>query len=166
MRDIKNAVPSATRSLNIEEWHRLGREGNVLPVTITLEGDSMRPLIRRGRDKVTIVPLMRELKIGDVVLFKGGEKRYVVHRVRGIDANGWVCTLGDNCWNDDGWMPSELIWGLVVRMERGGRTYTLDSDAARRWGRVWMRIHPMRMFYRRWRGRAAKVVKKILGMKK
>jgi len=166
MRDTKHAVPSATRSLNIEEWHRLGMEGNVLPVTITLDGDSMRPLIRRGRDKVTIVPLMRKLKVGDVVLFRGGEKRYVVHRVRAMDENGWVCTLGDNCWRDDGWMPSELIWGLVVKMERGGRTYTLDSDAARWWGRFWMRTHPVRLLYRRCRGRAAKAVKKILGMKK
>ncbi len=165
MKDRNTAIPSATRSLNIEAWHQLGLEGNVIPVTICLEGDSMRPLIRRGRDRVTIVPLMRELMIGDVVLFKGGEKRFVVHRVCALGENA-VCTIGDNCWNSDGWMLKENVWGLVVRLERGGRTYSLDSKGARLWGKAWMKLHPLRMVYRRGRSMAARAVKKILGMKK
>ena len=45
------------RSLSIHEWRRLGLEGAMLSVTICLEGDSMRPLICRGLDPVTILPL-------------------------------------------------------------------------------------------------------------
>ncbi|MBR2942674.1 MAG: S24/S26 family peptidase [Clostridia bacterium] len=67
--------PVVRRSLGIEQWHALGQQGDRIPVTITLEGDSMRPLIRRGRDRVTIVPLDREIRKGDVVLFRGGPKR-------------------------------------------------------------------------------------------
>ena len=161
MREKDAAIPSVTRTLDIEQWHRLGLEGNVLPVTICLEGDSMRPLIRRGRDRVTIVPLLREMLVGDVVLFKGGEKRFVVHRVCALKEN-MVCTIGDNCCCSDGWMPKENVWGLVVRFERNGRIYALDSDRARLWGKVWMKIHPLRMLYRRCRSMAARVVRKIL----
>ena len=37
-----------TRALPMETWCALAREGSAPPVTICLEGDSMRPLIRRG----------------------------------------------------------------------------------------------------------------------
>lgn len=165
MKSKPSGIPSNTRSVNIRTWHQLGLEGNMLPVTIGLEGDSMRPLIRRRRDRVTILPLMRELKVGDVVLFCGGTERYVVHRVQKLRENQ-VRTLGDNCLSPDPWMPLEQVWGLVVRMERDGHTYRLDGRWARAWGRAWMALHPVRMIYRKGRRLAARCVKKILGMNK
>lgn len=51
------------------------------PVTICLEGVSMRPLIRKGRDPVTIVPMQLLSGVGDVVLFTLGDGRCVVHCV-------------------------------------------------------------------------------------
>lgn len=152
------------RSLSIEEWHRLGLEGNILPVTICLQGDSMRPLIRRGVDPVTIVPLQRPLKVGDVVLFRGGPARYVVHRVYHLK-EGAVCTLGDNCWNPDGWMPLDQVWGLVVRFHRFGRSFSLDCSAARAFGRVWMFLHPLRLAYKRGRAFAAKCYRRVFPKK-
>lgn len=157
-------APTATRSLNIAQWHALGLAGSPLPVTITLAGDSMRPLIRRGRDRVTIIPLERRPMIGDVVLFRGGPDRYVVHRVWKIEG-GRVQTFGDNCVNPDAWMPLEDVWGLVVRFERFGRSWRLDSDAARRLGRCWMAIHPARRMYMRGRALAARCVRKLFPRK-
>ena len=153
------------QSLGIEQWHALGMEGNMLPVTICLEGDSMRPLIRRGKDPVTIIPLHRPLKIGDVVLFKGGPGRFVVHRVRKIKGD-WVQTLGDNCWNPDPWMPLENVWGLVLRAERNGHAIPLDGAFPRFLGRIWMALHPVRLLYRRCRSLAARIIKKLLRMGK
>ncbi len=142
--------PVVRRSLSIEQWHRLALTGTELPVRITLAGESMRPLIRRGRDLVTILPLMREARIGDVVLFRARAGRYVVHRVWKI-RDGMVQTLGDNCTNPDPWMPAEQIWGLVVRFERFGRSWRLDTAPARAWGRIWMALHPIRVAGRRCR---------------
>ena len=56
------------RTIPMEQWCALARENVAPPVTICLEGESMRPLIRKGRDPVTIVPVRGELKKGDVVL--------------------------------------------------------------------------------------------------
>lgn len=88
------------RTIPMEQWCALARENVAPPVTICLEGESMRPLIRKGRDPVTIVPVRGELKKGDVVLFTLGDGRYVVHRVWRL-REGLARTLGDNCVNPD-----------------------------------------------------------------
>ena len=160
MTEKNGAVDPRRRTLPIDQWHQMGQAGEMIPVTITLAGDSMRPLIRRDRDKVTIIPLNRELQIGDIVLFQGGPERYVVHRVYRI-RDEFVQTLGDNCYNPDPWMKKAQVWGLVVRMERNGKIYPLDTEASRRWGRFWMAIHPVRMIYRRARSLAARIYRKI-----
>ena len=162
MTDKNRADGLRTRSLPIGEWHRLGQAGDMIPVTITLAGDSMRPLIRRDRDKVTIVPMNREPMIGDIVLFQGGPERYVVHRVYRLKGE-FVQTLGDNCFNPDPWMKKEQVWGLVIRMERDGKVCPLDTEASRRWGRFWMAIHPARVLYKRARSLAGKIYRKIFG---
>ena len=148
-----------TRSIPMEQWCALAREGAAPPVTICLEGDSMRPLIRRGKDSVTIVPLRRGLMKGDVVLFRLGE-RYVVHRVWQLK-EGLVRTFGDNCWNPEPWFPEEQVLGQVVRYVRGGRTHRLDTPAARAWGRLWMAIHPIRLCYKRLRSLAGRCYRKV-----
>ena len=148
-----------TRSIPMEQWCALAREGAAPPVTICLEGDSMRPLIRRGKDPVTIVPLRCGLMKGDVVLFRLGE-RYVVHRVWQLK-EGLVRTFGDNCWNPEPWFPEEQVLGQVVRYARGGRTHRLDTPAARAWGRLWMAIHPIRLCYKRLRSLAGRCYRKV-----
>lgn len=149
-----------TRSIPMETWCALAREGNAPPVTICLEGDSMRPLIRRGRDPVTIIPLQRPLKRGEVVLFQLGT-RYIVHRVWKL-ADGRVRTFGDNCWNPDPWIPAGQVLGLVAKYSRNGRAHRLDTPTARAWGRFWMMIHPLRLLYLRCRSLAARIVKRLL----
>ena len=143
------------RSLSIEQWHQLALQGNMLPVTITLDGDSMRPLIRRRKDLVTILPLRGRIQVGDVVLFQNHQGIYVVHRVWKIKEN-MVQTLGDNCMKPDSWMPTASVWGQVVSVERFGRSWRLDTGAARAWGRFWMALYPARVLYKRgrqWAGR-------------
>ena len=148
-----------TRSIPMEQWCDMAREGAAPPVTICLEGESMRPLIRRGKDPVTIVPLTRLPMKGDVVLFRLGE-RYIVHRVWQLK-NGMVRTFGDNCWNPEPWFPENQVLGQVVRFSRGGRTFRLDTPSARAWGRVWMFIHPMRLCYKRLRAFAGRCYRKL-----
>lgn len=147
--------PVIRRSLSIELWRQSGLQGEMIPVRITLAGDSMRPLIRRDRDRVTILPVGKKLRVGDVVLFKGGPGRYVVHRVCRL-RDGMVQTLGDNCMTPDPWMPLERVWGQVVRLERFGRSWRLDTGLARAWGSIWMAAFPLRLLYKRSRRMAGR----------
>lgn len=151
-----------TRSIPIELWCEMAREGAAPQVTICLEGDSMRPLIRRGCDPVTIIPLSHELRTGDVVLFTLGDGRYVVHRIWKL-RDGYVRTLGDNCRYPEPWFPREQVLGYVARFSRNGRVHRLDTPAARIWGRLWMAAYPMRFFYGGCRRFAGRCARKLLG---
>lgn len=134
------------RTLSVKEWRTLTLQGNWLPVRITLQGDSMRPLIRRGKDFVTILPLMRPVKKGDIVLFADAAGRYVVHRVKKSTA-ATVITQGDHCTKADAPLRPDQIWGLVTRVERGKRTFSVDTPVARLLGRLWICAVPLRRCY-------------------
>lgn len=131
------------RTIGINAWYVLVREGSAPPVTIRLEGNSMMPLIRRGKDPVTIAALQRPLRIGDVVLVVIGEERYVVHRVWKINGTE-IRTLGDNCVIPDPWIAQDCVLGQAVLYSRNNVRHRLDTTAARLWGRVWMAVFPFR----------------------
>lgn len=149
-----------TRALSIAQWHALAGEGTAIPMRIPLDGDSMRPLIRRGRDMVTIVPLARPAKLGDVVLFESPPGRYVVHRVYRL-AEGRVQTLGDHCRAPDPWMPEGAVLGQVVQAERGRLCIPLDTPASRAAGRIWMALLPARRMYLRGRSAVGRMLRKL-----
>lgn len=140
------------RTLSVEGWRSLAGEGVDIPIQICLAGESMRPLIRKGKDPVTILPLHRPPKRGDVVLFADDRGRYVVHRVWKVGA-GVVITLGDHCDAPDAPMPPEQIWGLVTEVRRNGRRIPLDNGAARLLGRLWMDLLPLRRRYYQYKRR-------------
>lgn len=131
------------RTIRITEWCALAKNGSAPPVTIYLEGNSMMPLIRRGKDPVTIAPLQEPLHIGDVVLITTGAERYIVHRIWKINGEN-LQTLGDNCINPDPWITKDHVLGQVVCYSRNHVKHRLDTATARFWGRVWMAAFPLR----------------------
>ena len=149
-----------SRSIAIEEWCAMAAKGMAPPVTIPLEGSSMQPLIRRSLDPVTVVPLQRPVKKGDVVLFTPAPGRYVVHRVWKLEEHR-LQTLGDNCAYPDGWMPYECVLGMAVSVCRRGKKYRLDTPGARLWGRFWMLLYPIRKRYRKMRSYAGRCCRKF-----
>lgn len=132
-----------TVALPIEEWVRLAGEGSELPAQITLAGTSMQPLIRMNRDRITILPLKKAPKVGDIVLFQRADGAYVVHRVYRIEKDS-VITLGDNCEQPDAPLPKDKILGKVVQIQRGNRTIIPGSLKEARYARVWTKLLPVR----------------------
>ena len=95
------------------------------PFRYEARGTSMHPFIRDG-DFVTVGPLSGGgPRTGDVVAFvhaaTGGVR---VHRIVRID-DGRYLLKGDNALVDDGLLAREAILGVVVRIERDGRTRRL-----------------------------------------
>ncbi len=150
---------SEERRISIAEWHALAQQGIVLPMRIPLDGESMRPLIRRGRDLVTIVPLVRPLRRGEVVLFEYPAGHYVVHRVYRIRGER-VQTLGDHCWYPDPWMPSSCVLGTAQKAERNGKCIPLSSAPARAFGFCWMSGLPLRRLWWRCKAFALRILRK------
>ena len=118
-------------------WHQMAMEGTAPPVRIVLMGNSMYPLVRYNKDYVTIAPWEGELTIGDIVLFIDQKRNLnVVHRVWDI-RDHMVLTWGDNCAHADGWIPSELIWGKVILIERGKRNIVPNPKRGIHWAKFW-----------------------------
>ncbi len=95
------------------------------PFRFEARGTSMHPSIRDG-DAVTVSPLSGAgPTTGDVVAFvhpgTGGVR---VHRVVKAGAGKYV-VKGDNALGPDCAVPRDMILGLVVRVERGGRVRRL-----------------------------------------
>lgn len=148
----------AVRSVSIQQWAEWVRSGAAPTVTIRLDGDSMRPLIRRNRDAVTIQPLTRPLKRGDVVLFRSSTGQYVIHRVWKLRGQ-FVQTLGDNCWNPDPWMDAGQVLGIVVSVKRNARAWNLNTRLSRTLGRIWMALRPLRNLWRTGKNRARRILR-------
>ncbi len=125
------------KSLSIPEWHQMAKAGNAPPVRIPLNGFSMFPLIRKGRDYVTIIPPDRELIPGDIVLIAEPDTgRYVMHRVWEL-RDGQVLTWGDHCARPDRWIPASAVWGRATLIERGHREIFPNPSKGMRWAKFW-----------------------------
>ena len=136
------------KSITVEDWVELRNQGINVAVNTLLNGYSMMPLIRKNKDKVKIIPIYRELLIGDVVLFDNGSK-YVVHRLYKIDEEVYQ-TWGDNCLGPDRPLKKENILGLVSEYTRDGKVHVLDSEEAREWGKKWTGSMQQRRYAQRY----------------
>lgn len=151
-------------SFSVKEWHELALDGADIPVTLKLDGESMRPLIRKHKDSLTVVPVYRPLKKGDIVLFTRFDGAYVIHRVWKIKGET-VITLGDACVDFDAPMPVSSVWGIAVREERNGKIFGLDSALSRAFGRLWMLTRPVRSFWRKILRIGVRIVRRLEGRK-
>ncbi len=133
-------------SISIREWAALAQSGSASNVTIQLHGNSMRPLVRKERDFVTIAPLTRKLKRGDVVLFQASDGRYTVHRIIRL-LPGHILTQGDHCRCPDLPTPLEDVFGLVVQVKRGRLRLPINHAFSRFCGLFWIWILPVRKFF-------------------
>ncbi len=160
----KTVQNKKTLSLSVEEWHELSLGGADVSVSFYLSGESMRPLIRKLKDKVTVVPVYRSLKKGDIVLFKRSDGAYVVHRINKIN-NSTVVTIGDNCVDFDSPVSVADIWGIVTDTQRNGRKLKTDSPAFRMLGIFIMSTRPFRSLYKKTKKLGAVVLKRLRGAK-
>ncbi len=154
-------------SLSIEQWIAL-REGGTEapPIWFTVVGGSMRPLIRRNRDRVMLVSVQpEEIRVGDIVLFPGRFKtaNYCLHRVYRLDGDR-VQTFGDGNPKPDGWFPRSRILGKVKMIQRGNVAIDCDDAKWRKRAARWValrRLRPVLMLPHRAADKLERIMKKI-----
>jgi hypothetical protein len=119
--------------------------------TIIARGNSMRPFIEDGRDKL-VFGKADKVSVGDVVLAEIEDGHFVCHRVERIE-HGIVTMRGDGnvpCKaNGTGTetFPIERVRAKLVQVIKPGKTYTLATS--RTWkiySAIWPRLLPLRRY--------------------
>ncbi len=125
----------------IEEKLRLGGS-----VTFRPHGVSMRPLIRQGKDSVTVGALDKTPQVGEVIFYRRPDGQFVLHRIVGEDKNGYVL-CGDNQRILEHGVKPEWIIGILTAVSRKERTIVCDSKEYKRYvkvvlpvWRIWVKV--------------------------
>ena len=107
-------------------------------VRFTATGSSMIPFIRSGETVELAAVDVRSIQTGDILLALRADGMYVLHRVAALGQRE-VLMVSD-AGRTDGWIGFEHIVARASAVYRRGRRHSLDTNAARRMGLVWMRL--------------------------
>ncbi len=102
----------------------LESEGRFLNMTA---GVSMKPLLRTGKDIVSVVPLNRKIRNNDVILYRrSGTDKLVLHRVVKVKKDG-IEVLGDNTYTRElDIMPDDIL-GVMDGFFRSGKYHSVNE---------------------------------------
>lgn len=123
----------------IEEGHQ---------VSLLISGSSMSPFLIHHRDTIYFKKPDRELKVGDMVFYRRGNGKYIMHRIRRIRPEGFYM-IGDAQWEIEGPLQREQIFGLITAVERKGKLIQPGDFWWEFFAKVWLRIIPLRRLIQR-----------------
>ncbi len=136
-------------------------------VTLTVTGNSMYPLLTSGRDRVTIAPMTRPLRVNDVVFYLRVGEIPILHRVVRLAPDGSFVCCGDSQLQPEPGLRPEQVLGIAVAFERAGRQISAASLRYRAASTLWRRLRPLRepllALLRRRSGKGEKNAKRIGG---
>ncbi len=127
-------------------------------------GESMRPMLRGGRDMVIIEPISDSPRKYDVILFKDEASRYVLHRVVKIK-NGVFITRGDNTYFTETVAP-EAVLGILTKYNKNGKSYNVNSFSYKLYARLRVFFYQPRKLYIKTRRALSAFVRKIFKKRK
>ena len=88
-------------------------------VTFSPRGISMLPMLRQGKDTVTLAPIERELKKYDLPLYRRDNGAFVLHRI--VKSGETYTCIGDNQYDLEYGVRRDQMIGVVTSFSREGR---------------------------------------------
>ena len=128
----------------------------------TTSGFSMWPMLRDRRDTIILSPVEGRLNKFDVPLYRRDEK-YVLHRIIEVREDEYII-CGDNCIQKEH-VKDEQVIAVLTGFYRGDRQIGLNSRGYRLYVRLWCGIYPLRVFFKKVRGKLAGLKRRLLGRK-
>ncbi len=104
-------------------------------VTFSPRGVSMLPMIRQGRDSVTLSPVKGRLKKYDLPLYIRDNGQYVLHRI--VRVGETYSCMGDNQYQVENGIRHDQIIGVVSSFSREGRTVKVTALSYWLYCRFW-----------------------------
>ena len=113
-------------------------------ISLAVSGYSMSPFLKHGRDTVRLRACTeKDLRCGQILLFKRPDHVLVMHRVRRILPGGRLVMNGDGqAWCET--ISAEQVIAVVLSVERNGRQMSNESIRFRLWSAVWYPTRPIR----------------------
>jgi len=119
------------------EIERILDEGK--SVLMTPKGNSMLPFIKGARDKVMLIKPYRPLEVGDIILFKTGD-RFIMHRLQKIEGD-YLTMMGDgNIKGTENCSVGDVI-ALVTEIHKENGKVVRPGKA-----RLWHALRPFRRY--------------------
>lgn len=110
------------------------------------KGTSMLPLIRQGRDSVTLAKPAVPLRKGDIALYLRDSGQYVLHRVIGTDGGAYIMCGDNQTALEKGIEPRQII-GIAVKINRDG-VFVQDRLSYKIYKLIWRNLFIRRVFLR------------------
>ena len=116
-------------------------------VTFSPHGVSMLPMIRQGKDSVTLSPIKGRLKKYDLPLYMRDNGQYVLHRI--IRVGETYDCIGDNQYQIEHGVRHDQLIAVVSSFSRDGRIVKVTSPKYWLYCRFWCLRRSIRMTLRR-----------------
>ena len=115
-------------------------------VEFSPRGVSMLPMLRQGRDTVTLRAVSGKLKKYDLPLYVRDDGHYVLHRIVSVRDN-YTC-IGDNQFVYEKGVRQDQMIGVVTSFCRDGKRIDVSNASYRIYRVLW---HRSRCFRHLWR---------------
>ena len=125
----------------IREELAAGRSVRFMP-----RGISMLPMLRQGKDAVTISPIPGKLRKYDLPLYQRDDGKYILHRI--VKAGDTYTCVGDNQFALEKGLRHDQMIGLVTEFTRDDKTVSVNDRHYQLYCRLW---HYTRFPRRCWR---------------
>ena len=95
-------------------------------VRFKVKGHSMYPLLRNGKDEVTLSPLEKVPAVNDIVLFRYRGK-HILHRIISIEGDTYTIQ-GDGIYLSCEFCTREEIIGVVTHIHKNGKVTIMTTS--------------------------------------
>lgn len=99
-------------------------------------GISMLPLLRQGRDSVSLRRVDSPIRKGDILFYQRPDGSFVLHRVRAVKPDG-LTMMGDNQTLPEPGVSPDWVIGRVTRIFRDDKEVICDGQRYRWYLRLW-----------------------------
>lgn len=115
-----------------------------LEVKFKPKGMSMLPFIHEGKDSL-LLKRCESFKVGDIVLAKVNNSRYVIHRIYSIRED-WFILMGDGNIAGKEKCRQEDIIATAIKILKNGKEIDCQSPSHLRNARIWKALLPIRRY--------------------
>lgn len=122
-------------------------------------GTSMMPLLRNGKDTIVLIKHPSKLKKYDVPLYRRSDGSFVLHRIVGINKDGYIL-CGDHQYVKEYGVKHSDVVAILKGFYKDGKYTDCDDFLYKCYSRYWTNSRPLRIFIRRVKSKLRRMFKK------